>query len=56
MTLPCSLESNDQSMRSTSPFDAANILDGIRQWVEIETPAEAMPRVRLLYRLYQTLR
>ena len=48
MTLPCSLESNDPSMRSTNPFDAANILDGIRRWVEIETPTEVPAQVNKL--------
>ena len=48
MTLPCSPESNDQSMRSTNPFDAAKILDGIRRWVEIETPTEVPAQVNRL--------
>ncbi len=48
MTLPCSLESNDPSMRSTNPFDAADILDGIRRWVEIETPTEVPAQVNKL--------
>ena len=36
-----SLDGDDPSMRPTNPFDSATILDGIRRWVEIETPTEA---------------
>jgi len=32
-------------MTATNPFDAQAILDGIRQWVEIETPTEAPEQV-----------
>ena len=35
-------------MTATNPFDAQAILDGIRQWVEIETPTEAPERVNRL--------
>jgi glutamate carboxypeptidase len=30
---------------SSNPFDSAGILDGIRRWVEIETPTEAPDQV-----------
>jgi glutamate carboxypeptidase len=33
---------------STNPFDTAKILDGIRQWVEIETPTEVPAQVNKL--------
>jgi glutamate carboxypeptidase len=33
---------------SSNPFDAAGILDGIRRWVEIETPTEAPVEVNRL--------
>jgi glutamate carboxypeptidase len=33
---------------ATNPFDAMAILDGIRRWVEIETPTEAPEQVNLL--------
>ena len=33
---------------STNPFDPAAILDGIRRWVEIETPTEAPAQVNKL--------
>jgi len=33
---------------SANPFDPANILDGIRRWVEIETPTEAAGQVNKL--------
>ena len=33
---------------SSNPFDAAGILDGIRRWVEIETPTEAPAEVNKL--------
>ncbi len=33
---------------STNPFDATAILDGIRRWVEIETPTEAPEQVNRL--------
>jgi glutamate carboxypeptidase len=32
----------------TNPFDATDILDGIRQWVEIETPTEVPAQVNRL--------
>jgi glutamate carboxypeptidase len=32
----------------TNPFDAATMLDGIRRWVEIETPTEAPEQVNKL--------
>ncbi len=66
-------------LTTANPFDSKTILDGIRRWVEIETPTATLdglgvdgqgahthyeqmyissiePRVRLLHRLYQTLR
>ena len=33
---------------SSNPFDAKDILDGIRRWVEIETPTEAPAQVNKL--------
>jgi glutamate carboxypeptidase len=33
---------------TSNPFDANTILDGIRRWVEMETPTEAPERVNLL--------
>ena len=33
---------------SSNPFDSATILDGIRRWVEIETPTEAPEQVNRL--------
>ena len=33
---------------SSNPFDAGDILDGIRRWVEIETPTEAPAQVNRL--------
>jgi len=33
---------------ASNPFDAKNILDGIRRWVEIETPTEAPAQVNKL--------
>src|SRR5580704_946920 len=33
---------------SSNPFDSAGILDGIRRWVEIETPTEAPDQVNRL--------
>jgi glutamate carboxypeptidase len=33
---------------ATNPFDSKTILDGIRQWVEIETPTEAAEQVNRL--------
>ena len=36
-------------MRTTAnPFDSTAILDGIRRWVEIETPTEAPAQVNRL--------
>jgi len=35
-------------MSTTNPFDAFAILDGIRRWVEIETPTEAPAQVNKL--------
>ncbi|MGY8665847.1 M20 family metallopeptidase [Bradyrhizobium sp. UFLA05-109] len=35
-------------MSSSNPFDTATILEGIRRWVEIETPTEASEQVNKL--------
>ena len=35
-------------MTATNPFDSETILDGIRRWVEIETPTEAPDQVNRL--------
>jgi glutamate carboxypeptidase len=35
-------------LTTTNPFDSKTILDGIRRWVEIETPTEAPDRVNRL--------
>lgn len=36
------------TVTSTNPFDSRSILDGIRHWVEIETPTEAPEQVNKL--------
>ena len=38
----------NQHADNTNPFDATAILDGIRRWVEIETPTEAPEQVNRL--------
>ena len=49
MTLPKSLQAMTRHMNATpNPFDAMSILDGIRKWVEIETPTEAPAQVNKL--------
>src|SRR5947209_18508010 len=35
-------------MNAANPFDSGTILDGIRQWVAIETPTEAPQQVNKL--------
>ena len=35
-------------MTANNPFDSSIILDGIRRWVEIETPTEAPGQVNKL--------
>jgi glutamate carboxypeptidase len=40
-----------QTTASSNPFDPHTILDGIRRWVEMETPTEAPERVNLLANL-----
>jgi glutamate carboxypeptidase len=35
-------------LKTSNPFDAKTILDGIRRWVEIETPTEAPEQVNKL--------
>jgi glutamate carboxypeptidase len=35
-------------LKTANPFDSATILDGIRRWVEIETPTEAPAQVNTL--------
>src|SRR5436305_7494426 len=37
-----------QSTASSNPFDSATMLEGIRRWVEIETPTEAPQQVNRL--------
>jgi glutamate carboxypeptidase len=37
-----------QTIASSNPFDPQTILDGIRRWVEIETPTDVPERVNLL--------
>ena len=38
----------DNMQKTSNPFDAKTILDGIRRWVEIETPTEAPEQVNKL--------
>ena len=38
-------------LKTSNPFDAGAILDGIRRWVEIETPTEAPEAVNRLVAL-----
>jgi glutamate carboxypeptidase len=38
----------DNMLKTSNPFDARTILDGIRRWVEIETPTEAPEQVNKL--------
>jgi len=38
----------DNMQKTSNPFDAKTILDGIRRWVEIETPTEAPRQVNKL--------
>ena len=38
----------DASMTTSNWFDSQTILDGIRRWVEIETPTEAPEQVNKL--------
>jgi glutamate carboxypeptidase len=40
--------------KTTNPFDSSAILDGIRRWVEIETPTEAPDQVNKLADLVTT--
>ena len=35
-------------LTTANPFDSMTILDGIRRWVEIETPTEAPEQVNRL--------
>src|ERR1700757_3988894 len=35
-------------LKTSNPFDSGTILDGIRRWVEIETPTEAPDQVNRL--------
>jgi glutamate carboxypeptidase len=41
-------QGNGMPNASSNPFDPAAVLDGIRRWVEIETPTEAPDRVNEL--------
>ena len=47
-------QSHDTLMTSPNPFDSTAILEGIRQWVEIETPTEAPEEVNRLTTLVAT--
>ena len=38
-------------LKTANPFDSSAILDGIRRWVEIETPTEAPEQVNRLVAL-----
>src|ERR1700758_5444063 len=42
-------------MKTQNPFDSATILDGIRSWVEIETPTDAPAQVNKLVSLVADL-
>ena len=35
-------------LKTSNPFDSGTILDGIRRWVEIETPTEAPDQINKL--------
>src|SRR6516162_2108190 len=41
-------QSHNAPMTSPNPFDSTTILDGIRQWVEIETPTDVPEQVNRL--------
>jgi glutamate carboxypeptidase len=45
MTAEFSQEITTRPMTASNPFDSKTILEGIRQWVEIETPTEAPEQV-----------
>src|ERR1700760_4551146 len=42
------LDDPDVPMTTTNPFDSSTILDGIRRWVEIETPSDVPAQVNKL--------
>ena len=48
MTIGESLQKGFSKPTTTDPFDSRAILDGIRRWVEIETPTEAPEQVNRL--------
>jgi len=48
MTIGESLQKGFSMPTTTDPFDSRAILDGIRRWVEIETPTEAPEQVNRL--------
>jgi len=48
MTIAESLQKGLQMLTTADPFDSKAILDGIRRWVEVETPTEAPAQVNKL--------
>ena len=48
MTIGESLQKGLHMLTTANPFDSKAILDGIRRWVEIETPTEAPEQVNKL--------
>ena len=48
MTIGESLQKGLQMLTTADPFDSKAILDGIRRWVEVETPTEAPAQVNKL--------
>jgi glutamate carboxypeptidase len=48
MVHPGMTRTGNNMLKTSNPFDAKTILDGIRRWVEIETPTEAPEQVNKL--------
>src|SRR6266481_6213899 len=48
MADPGMIMTGNNMLKTSNPFDARTILDGIRRWVEIETPTEAPGQVNQL--------
>src|SRR6266403_674614 len=48
MAYPETTMTGHSMLTSSNPFDAKTVLDGIRGWVEIETPTEALEQVNKL--------
>jgi glutamate carboxypeptidase len=48
MAHPGMTMTGNNMLKTSNPFDAKTILDGIRRWVEIETPTEAPEQVNKL--------